>query len=244
MRLHVVSWNILAPIYVKCEYYTSVKCEELNMKKRQSKIDNMLQWINSDVYLLQEVTEDEFKHLKSHHTIYRWFFQPHKINYWKESSRHQKNGNVVGIRKNLHATSLSQHVLKLSNGNRGIRVDGVIRNRPVSFISVHLDDTKDVCRSMQIENLMNSVKNVHHPIVIGGDLNDEFGGMVKIFKRHHYIASPSVPTYFEENAMCLDYVLVKNIKVKPFFYIPSSSKFDIIKRFGSDHLPVTMIFEL
>ena len=244
MRLHVVSWNILAPIYVKCEYYTSVKCEELTMSKRQSKIDTMLQWMNADVYLLQEVTSDEFKHLKSHHTTYRWFFQPHKINYWKESSHHQKNGNAIGIHKNLNVSSLSQHTLKLSNGNRGIRVDGKIRNRLVSFISVHLDDTKDMCRSMQIENLMSLIKSDHRPIVIGGDLNDETGDMVKIFKRHQYVASPSVPTYFEESAMCLDYILTKNIKDKPFFYVPPSSKFDIIKRFGSDHLPVTMICEL
>jgi endonuclease/exonuclease/phosphatase family metal-dependent hydrolase len=201
--------------------------------------------MNADVYLLQEVTEDEFVHLKSHHDVYRWFFQPHKFNYWKESSNHRKNGNVIGIRKSLNMKSLFQHSLRLSNGNRGIRVDGILNNKSISFSSIHLDDTKDMCRSMQIRNLINLLKKIKTPIIIGGDLNDETGDMIKLFKKHDYTTSPSKPTYFEESPMCLDYILVKNhIDIEPFFYIPPSSKQMIIKKFGSDHLPVTTIVDV
>ena len=242
-RLHVVSWNILAPIYMKCHYYSSTSCPNLSIQSRRPKIHHMIEWMNADVYLLQEVTQTEFKKLRMLYPNYDWFFQPHAFHYWKESSHHEWNGNAIAIKKTTGIQQLKKHSLRLSKGNRGLLVKGVLDGKHVSFVSIHLDDISDKCRNLQMDQLFNLI----HPkslLVIGGDLNDEFGNVIKTFQDHGFRTSPSKPTYFEERPMALDYLMVLHLKHQPFWYIPSSNRTENISTFGSDHLPITGVLRI
>ena len=243
VRLHVVSWNILAPVYMKCKYYNSTTCSNLSIRKRRPLIHQTLNLLNADVYLFQEVTQTEYKHLQSRFPHYHWFFQAHAFHYWKESSSHESNGNAIALRKSLRIRNLQAHSLRLSTGNRGIMVTGQWHRRPWAWVSVHLDDTSDHCRQLQIDRLMDHI-SPDSVLVVGGDLNDENGTLISQFKKAHFFTSPSVPTYFEENPLALDYLLVRNISSHPFWYIPRSERTTIVNRFGSDHLPVTGVIDV
>lgn len=242
-RLHIVSWNILAPVYMKCKYYASTTCPNLSIQSRRPKIYHMLEWMNADVYLLQEVTQPEFRKLRALYPAYHWFFHPHAFHYWKESSEHEWNGNAIAIKKSTGVKQLKKHSLRLSKGNRGLLVTGTLNGSLLSFVSLHLDDSSDHCRNLQLDQLF---KIIQPPslIVIGGDLNDEFGTVVKQFQQQGFQTSPSNPTYFEEGPMALDYLMVLHPPHQPFWYIPPSHRTEIIPKFGSDHLPITGILRM
>jgi endonuclease/exonuclease/phosphatase family metal-dependent hydrolase len=218
----------------------------------------MIDWMNADVYLLQEVTQTEFRKLRHAYPAYHWFFQPHAFHYWKESTQHEWNGNAVAVKKSLGIHPLKKHSLRLSKGNRGLMVTGMLKGTPVAFVSLHLDDVSDQCRTLQLDKMLNMTTSVgKHRIhisprtllIVGGDLNDEFGTVIKHFQRHGFQTSPSTPTYFEESPMALDYLMVRrgtplSTLLTPFWYIPPSNRTDIVLKFGSDHLPVTGILQL
>lgn len=244
LRLHIISWNILAPVYVKCKYYKSTTCQELSIQTRRPKIYRMMTWMNADVYLLQEVTQTEFRKFQMYYPTYHWFFRPHAFHYWKESSAHEWNGNAVAIKKSLKIQSLTQHSLRLSKGNRGLLVKGILNGQHLSFVSIHLDDNSDHCRKMQSEELLEALNQKSTLIVVGGDLNDEYGTVVKHFQQYGFQTSHPKPTYFEESPMALDYLMILNSPHKPFWYVPPSDRTHVVETFGSDHLPVTGIINL
>jgi len=241
LRLHVVSWNILAPVYMKCQYYASTQCSQLAIRRRRPKIDRLLAWMKADVYLLQEVTESEFQRLERAHPAYQWFFQPHAFDYWKESPAHEWNGNVVGVRRSLQFQHLRPQALRLSRGNRGLLVKAqTAAGWPLALVSLHLDDTSDVCRSAQLDRLFRLLPK-RTVLILGGDWNDEFGTALPQIRQRGFHTSPSQPTYFEERPLALDYIAAgpRDRIAQAFWYVPPSHRADIVPRYGSDHLPVT-----
>lgn len=242
MRLHIVSWNVLAPVYMKCKYYSSTQCTNLTINTRRPRIHRMFEWMNADVYLLQEVTQTEFGKFKETFSEYNWFFQPHAFHYWKESSSHELNGNVVAIKKSVPFQNLRKHTLKLSKGNRGLLITGTLNRKKVVLISIHLDDVSDHCRSLQVDRLFHHIQT-GSTIIIGGDLNDEHGTIITRFKEYGFYSSPGKPTYFEESPMALDYLLVYGSSTTPFWYVPPSDRSNVVPTFGSDHLPVMGVLE-
>jgi endonuclease/exonuclease/phosphatase family metal-dependent hydrolase len=243
MKLHVVSWNVLAPVYMKCKYYSSTRCTNLTIHMRRPRIHKMFEWMNADVYLLQEVTQSEFVRFRTKFDQYNWFFQPHIFHYWKESSSHEWNGNAIAIKKSIPFKNLKKHTLKLSKGNRGLLITGTLNRKNIALISIHLDDVSDYCRSLQVDQLFRHI-HTGSTVIIGGDLNDEHGTIISKFKEYGFYTSPNNPTYFEESPMALDYLLVYDLKTIPFWYIPPSDRTSIVPKFGSDHLPVTGVLDL
>lgn len=245
MRLHVVSWNILAPIYMKCKYYKFTACHNLNIHSRFPVLCDMINLMNADIYLFQEVTQSIYHKLKEHFPNYTWIFKPHAFQYWKESSAHELNGNVVAWCETLDLKQVKSTSLRLSNGNRGTLVTGMLNSHRVAFVSIHLDDVSDHCRQLQMNQLMKYIPK-HSKLVVGGDLNDENGVLIKQFKESGFNISPPQPTYFEEGPMSIDYLMSRNFArdPPPYYYIPPCDKHTIITKFGSDHLPVTGVLTL
>lgn len=257
MRLHVVTWNILAPIYVKCEYYASTPCHRLQIRRRRPVIHRMLQWVDADVYLLQEVTHTEFETLQERLPHYHWFFRPHALHHWSDSAvAREPNGNVVALRKTLGVQRLRATAVSLSGGNRAIRVTGTLKTAAaatgirLSLWSVHLEDASQTCRVQQMKRLQHRLGASRRNTVeiVGGDFNDVQGGITQALQTAGFRGSPSSvarTTYFEERPLSLDYLLVRsNPPLEPFWYIPPSSRTRIIAQFGSDHLPVMGVLPL
>lgn len=250
MRWHIASWNVLAPIYMKCKYYATQTCSHLNIRSRRPTIHRTLQTIAADIFLLQEVTQTELTHLRRRFPHYVWLFQPHAPHYWKESPHHEPNGNVVGWRR----TGLPWRVhevtgLRLSRGNRALAVSGWFQQQYTTWISVHLDDQALDCRQQQVDRLLQTIDRRwrNSRVIVGGDFNEESSVLLATFRAHGFQVSPSRPTYFEEAPLALDYLMVRepltHTRVSPFWYIPPSSRRDILQQFGSDHLPVIGVIE-
>lgn len=241
-ELKVVTWNILAPIYVECDYY-SIKCEKLDIDLRRKDIFKTIDNMNADVLLLQEVTRSEFaKLVDRYRSKYIMKLVIHDKQHWLvkgNKKKQQRNGNALLIKRGVAEIVKLYGVLLSDTGNRGLVAVIHVNNADVIVCSVHLDDVSGKRRMDQTRALLSfisTISDANTPILIGGDFNEPTRVIVEYMKSFSSVPS-NTPTYFEESDMVLDYLFAKNMKFASS-HVPKSDKIKIIKEFGSDHLPV------
>ncbi len=234
------TWNILAPIFVECRFYKSTECALLNIEKRRPKIFETIDSIDSDVFVLQEVTRPEFAELvKRYKDKYIMKLIIHDDIHWEMKDNNIKNGNAVFLRKSICKLEKMYGVLLSENGNRGLVCRFTIRGKQMAVCAVHLDHRSGLRRKEQIRALLHFLgKNIHMPLLIGGDFNEPANTIITYMKEKGFEMNEIAPTYFEEASMSIDHVFAKSCMISNTT-IPKSNKFKIIQQVGSDHLPVT-----
>ena len=67
-KISVTSWNILAPVWACPAFYPSCSVPHLNKDVRRGLIAKHCREIDSDVFLMQEVEEEELDKLRQENT--------------------------------------------------------------------------------------------------------------------------------------------------------------------------------
>ena len=246
MSLKITTWNVLAPYYIKCADYRHVPCEELNIRVRRPKIVNTLKQLDSDIFLLQEVTCQEFKHLtKEFANDYRLAIVVHHKNQWRMKDRQlQRNGNAIMVKRSFgHIANL--HKIKISLPGNYALLATVVKGDQLFYVcSLHLDDVSHQLRCYQVHQLLDFFKSLPNSskLIVGGDMNEQTKDIVNLFKSHEFqVSHAKTPTYFDENtALAIDYIFAKNLKVSKTLISKTNAE-HVIEKFGSDHVPVRTI---
>lgn len=229
-----VTWNILAPVYMRCTYYTATACPDLQIEKRRPIIVRQIHALDADILCLQEVTHSEFQALQKVLPEYRWFFRSHAWTYWKESPKHERNGNVVALRRSLNFHHITSQSWPLGpEGNRALCVRATRAGQSFTLVSLHLDPD-DSLRARQWEKLRNHLQQTSTDVVlVGGDFNQDH-----LPRLPGFLKSPARPTYFEEDHLSIDHLFVKGL-TPVRWHIPRSNRENVVTDFGSDHVPVS-----
>ena len=236
------TWNILAPEFVKCDYYESVACPRLNVGTRREDIYKHIERLNSDVFILQEVTKEEYKLLEKRFDNYKMKLSLHDAKHWAADStkKRQRNGNAIMVKKTLKLKKPTKLALSV-NGNKGLVAQVKIGKTEITVCSIHLDDISAKTRMSQLKTLLKHTKK-SPMLLIGGDFNDPSPTIRNYMTKHHFDSSydhSTNPTYMEEKDMAIDFVFTRGVKMHNV-HIPQTDRQKIIREFGSDHLPVTV----
>lgn len=251
-RLRVLTWNILAPPFVSCADY-NLSCDIFNIETRRPIIHKHLLTIDADVCLLQEVSRPEFNHLRNNTTIgqkYECLFVPHRINHWASGNymNKQRNGNAILLSKSKFLILQSCNVRLSDNGNIAPLVWALYRPYHLEMMisSFHLDDLRKDLRLKQLRTLVQAMTDksggsTTMPLLLGGDTNEETQFLHKHMRHLGFHKSASKPTYFEERTMSIDFIYSRGLEPTKT-EVEKSSQQDIVRTFGSDHMPVICTF--
>lgn len=241
------TWNILAPEFVECHYYGSIACPRLDIDIRRRDIYKTIEGINSDVFILQEVTKDEFIRLENHFgKKYKMKLALHDAKHWEitdEKGRRQRNGNAIMARKGSIKIKRLKRLKLHENGNYALVANIKVNGVPATVCTVHLDATNSKTRMVQLRTLLKYVKK-DNPLIIGGDFNEPTTKISSYMNKKKFSSTPvDTPTYFEEKDMTIDFLFTRGATYS-HSYVPHSTRTTIIREFGSDHLPVTAHIDL
>jgi len=236
--MKVLSWNILANEYIKKKYYPDVKEELLNREDRFKIISDNLEIISADIILLQEVMTEEHNKLKE---IFddKYYISPLIPILWK-GYKPGESGNVTMLKR----TRINNIKYKALDSMNYIKCR--YKNKKLYIINIHLDDSSDVRRLEQVENIIKKVKK-SDKVVIGGDCNEEYkksSGIYKVFEENNFNISITDFTYFIEKQMKIDNIFYKGFKLKESRVNNICGKRSVknincqLENYGSDHFPI------
>jgi endonuclease/exonuclease/phosphatase family metal-dependent hydrolase len=253
--MKIISWNILANEFIAPRSYSMIPSSLLCMRSmRLQRIMDLLVLEDADVMLLQEVMLSEYNALykqfgKTHHVL-----RSNNI-VWQNKPTH--SGNVTLLRKTMF--SLARDSSSCGHITFGLVVNCFYKNKPMSFapmsfapmsfVNLHLDDLSATTRKKQIKEIEPLLITSQHPIVLGGDFNENYSHhapshLYKIFKSFGLTISNNEPTYFIDRKMCIDNIMLKGFNKKPSTRVINDFGKDVLQHFvnyGSDHLPVVVI---
>jgi endonuclease/exonuclease/phosphatase family metal-dependent hydrolase len=248
--MKILSWNILANEFINKSYYPMIPADILfNRKKRQEQIIRTLKQAAADIMLLQEVMQSEYNTLYTEfHSAY--YLIKGKYIQWQKNKRGH-SGNVILLKKSIFV--FKNHIQL----DFGLAVECQLKSsktlRPIIVINVHLDDLKQAKRIEQIKELEPLLAGqTHQKIILGGDFNEHYTPIAKLYKqltRDYVFSLPpeqQEPTYYIERKMRIDNILVKGFEGKKESKVINDYGDDIIQQFlhyGSDHLPVTVFLK-
>jgi endonuclease/exonuclease/phosphatase family metal-dependent hydrolase len=263
LGLHLVTWNLLAPLWVHCRDYQDfpATCEELEFRNRKHTVLRHIRQLQADVFCLQEIDQTWWSFL-SHHLQHEYDarFLPHDARHWAEyhsGATHLKpNGNAILLRKasNFHHVSTPYAYDLSANGNRALGISATWRGQRYHFFSVHMDDQSARWRQIQLRALAQAVRNLpaHVTPVLAGDFNDEGAAMrwqrlmpeYTWMGAHHFVTYPS-----RKRSHVIDFIFIpKTIQTEPVgtmqlrvpeFIISTSGPTPLVT-WGSDHFPVSV----
>lgn len=188
--LKIMTWNILADIWLDEKEYKNVPLAFLNKNYRYKRNKYIINLVNADIILLQEVQHDIYERLKrDYENQYFISWHPHEIKHWADELAPNKklisNGNLTLIRKNLLKNSniplqgwQSQNLKLCSNGNMAGIVILTLPNQKIVIANIHLE-LNDSVRIHESERLVQFLEKYKDALVIiGGDFNSNINDRV------------------------------------------------------------------
>ena len=205
-------------------------------KKRLNKIADILNKVDADIVLLQEVDINSSRSYKinqgqylANKSVYGYYAS---ASLWRRRAFPDINGHHGILEHGLCILSkfpLSNHEAQIFSLSRGIpfflrwlfnphgvqKVDVNLGNKTITVINLHLDPWSVQNRELQMKNLVQWIKPINHPIVLGGDLNLE--PLYTPFKTiYHLQDRPWFITVDQENLQNENtLVLLKEIGFRP-----------------------------
>ena len=230
--MKVLSWNILASEWIESKYYPKIPSKTLfDRKKRFATILKLLKKSKADVILLQEVMKDEYNKLVDIMSN-KYIISSLKLMYWSYSTT-SNSGNATLLSSKLFSN------VKHKPLTQGIHTTCEYAGAPVDVFNIHLDDMSTSKRATQLKQIIK--KTISGRSIIAGDFNQNYTPRSPFFKIPGYIVNINCPTYFIEKKLNLDNILTKGFKSSkglPCEWYPESQEMGL-KRYGSDHIPVS-----
>ncbi len=267
MSLKVLSFNVLAQVWVDSELRRLVPQKYLNATYRINRQIRVLKIENADIVFLQEVTPRVLKKYMQKLKGYKFCFAPTD---WKmycgrdkgwrtycTSNKTALTGNAI-LWKADKFKRVKCTVVTLDNirSNRAIKVAATLKSgKQIHLVCVHLAYGDRQAASMQFHNIFKSAIKNQRRVIIAGDFNMGVPNMPIVGEIHHRgftDLSQGVrthPFYFHENEdFTLTHILTRgfHMKTKPaiagcknLFKKPDRDAiFKSLKIFGSDHFPI------
>ena len=234
----ITSFNILADTFVENKksfldrWYPTLEYDELMMKNR---FNTLIKYIKGDVIMLQEVTPNVRK------KIYDMF----KLKYiimplFCHKSDKEKTGNLTMLKKDLFKNPKQKTIYI------GKNCIGITDTDTTDIYNIHLDCDSSIKRKKELTKII-STFNKNKQIIIGGDFNSDEKELHQLLKQEDFqINCPVIKgTYLCEKPM-IDYIYVYGF-LNPIITIhntitnaKSNSYKNTIKKYGSDHHPITV----
>lgn len=174
IHLNILSFNILAPCWASPQWYPDgLDADLLDRNYRRKRIIDVISASKADIVCLQEVTDVEFKAIKSALPYFKGFMSHNDPSYWSEwivpELPWEPNGCAI-LARTSKFTSLNFKDYALSDtGNHAARLSAVIDGVNISIWSIHLDSDKAQNRKLELESLMTRIGDGIE--IIAGDFN-------------------------------------------------------------------------
>lgn len=160
--LKVYTYNVLAPVFVRPEYYPGVSPSLFDAASRLMMVRNTITTLalepDTDVICLQEVQEDWIVPLVAAAGVeYMAQWVPHDASHWSSyytaEYPYVPNGNLTLIRSSSTASGVSWDTIVTSTGARFPKASFRIANsgRAVSIYNVHFDSDVGGNRKKELE---------------------------------------------------------------------------------------------
>lgn len=255
-KLRIMTWNILADIWLNEADYSQVASLLLDKHHRHQQHLKIIDTINADIILLQEVELSVATKLKTHYStkyvtmslysneekLWRIDLAPNKVL--------EPTGNLIMMRRRLFK-NVSSASLKLSkDGDTASLVKFSYRGSNYLIANVHLDPRKQT-RINEATRLLDFLKKQgNNNIIVAGDFNsDDLGPLFAKYSFHNTKTKDDLckPTYYCQTA--IDQIYSNNAKNNDSFVFDSllprvttkkGCKFNMMKLYGSDHLPLIL----
>jgi len=223
--ISILSWNILADIYIDVSLpeYSNIPSEYLKKEYRYNKILEIINQYDATIILLQEVQEDFYHQLKNltQYEVLPFVYYPEYFWGAYSSKKYVKNGlatliNRNGIFWNKKLSMLNQYVIPITtNGN----LASCVKINDLLIINLHFDYLDDKIKNNKymmeqfsyIINYLNTIGNIsQYKIIIGGDYNFDFKKTDIMFKRFNInsfndIKSPNIFETIDEQYLFKQY---------------------------------------
>lgn len=253
--LKIVTWNILADIWVNEKFYKGIPPALLNKNLRYTRTKAVLNLIDADVVMLQEVELDIYlklrRYYKLKYVVVKLYANEEKL--WRsELAPHKKmqlSGNLILIRRNL-AKDIQAASLKLSkDGDVAGLIRFTWRRTKYMMVNVHLSTTKKT-RGHEIRTLLQSLELYsNYRLIIAGDFNARPTDQIhKLLTSKGFRTKTELQVHTYYNTEHVDYVYVRAVPIQSghvyndllLLHKGVYAKQDLLEKYGSDHLPVTI----
>ena len=254
--LSIMSWNVLAPCWVKQEWYPYQFEAASDHGKRFSTIVSHLTNLPHDIIILQEVQENMYTRLKeSFDEMYTFDFAPNS-----PTTCSAANGLLTLIRKDSSNTSDVHVINGILDDNEGEAIQIIaIPAKNIYVANLHLHWMHRVSQAKMVLNRCNELLGTTQSMtILAGDLNAEieetrlfdWNNLVNVFQgeRRNF----TIPTYYpdtvlREDGRGLDHIFYDPqkftlIRYQKAWNVRNGSLADTLATFGSDHIYVRAEF--
>lgn len=231
--IKVLTFNILAPCWANPEYYPLTVLPYLNRTYRRDKIINFLQsQSTTDIFTLQEVTQEEFTYLKeSFKNEYLAYQSLHAPSYWSNWLRKnlawEPNGNAIFLKKSRFSVVSFKDIALSSDGNHAAYVEAIDKqtHKKIRAISLHLDSDSGANRKREFQALMHYLPKRSDVIdLVSGDFNThttsaalhnevqkaQFINVLTALGINKVTCPHFISTFNHPNAGVIDHLLIRN----------------------------------
>lgn len=269
MSLRVLSFNVLAQVWIDSELKRLVPKKYLNVTYRVNQQIKVIKSSNADIIFLQEVTPRVLKQYMHKLKYYKFCFAPTdwkiycgKDKGWRTyctTNKKPPTGNAILWRADLFKkVKCTVVTLDKVRSNRAIKVSGVLKSgKQITLLGVHLAWGDREVASTQFHNIFKGHIKNQRRVIIAGDFNMGIPNMPilgEIHRRKFTDQTQGVrthPFYFHENEdVTLTHILTRGFRVKSRSRIANGKNvfkkpdrdaiFKCLKIFGSDHFPIVV----
>lgn len=254
--MNLLSWNILAPYWVRSEWYPTLFHHASQHNDRFKKISQKIKSLNFDVVLIQEAQEDVIPLLKETLNDDYYFHAA-----WNDPKiQSVRHGLLTLIRKQWYFapnTTVHHDILdpELGEAIQIIHISDENQN----IVNLHLNyDAPLFQGKLVLPKCRDMLNQSESPTILAGDLNSKLE-TVRQFGWNEYQDvfgnnSITIPTYYPDpefgltNA-AIDHIFYDNQKLKLLQYGKAWSTLNgtlhqALKELGSDHIYIWAKFEL
>jgi endonuclease/exonuclease/phosphatase family metal-dependent hydrolase len=252
----LLSWNILAPCWVKREWYPALYDTAADHRTRINKIASHISSLGHDVTMIQEAQEDTIPLLKEKlGDDYLYEFAPNN-----PTAASIKNGLLALICKDWKYAS----EVKITNGildpERGEAIQIItIPSKNIHLVNLHLDYVHRALQAKLVKDKCNEMLDTVHPMAaMAGDLNaetdecDKFEWIGYEDAFRETTEDTRIPTYYpdptgDQRGLAIDHVFYDPDQITlsqhgKAWDTSDRSLEDALKEFGSDHIYVWTLF--
>jgi endonuclease/exonuclease/phosphatase family metal-dependent hydrolase len=255
--LSLMSWNILAPCWVKNDWYPTLFTVASDYHTRLSTIVSYISSCQHDVITLQEVQEETMsileEMLSNNYTLQFAWNNP------TDSSN--ANGLATLIRKKWRYASEVQITNEILDQIEGEAIQIItIPSKGIHLVNLHLNWIHRLAQAkVVLRRCRYLLGDSYNIAIIAGDLNAEIQETTE-FQWNHMQAvfqeltdETKIPTYYSDGlctvkGQAIDHIFydstqVQLIKSGKAWDVQHGSLADILKLFGSDHVFVWAVFD-
>jgi len=264
--LRVVSWNVLAPMWVHGDTFPGVNASVVAPENRLPKRLEILDAMSPDIILLQEVQESEFRGISNHYERdYELLGLARNSSDlwrdWRRGNEYEDNGPMVLLRGGIISKVRWESIPLTSAGDTLTFVTEFFGNRNFFVVNTHLETISQETRNEQFsfvldflnKKLCGGSEQIFQPIVIwGGDFNERRDGTQENIIRLRNFGFRDCFEELKDKPTCgykgLDYVWVIGAEDVTGSSIPDIESVDgdmhigwasALMKVGSDHVPLS-----